>query len=122
MLAKAEQFLGTARMVIESEDHESSVSRAYYAVFHAIRALLDLGEPPESHPQIIDRCVRWNTTHTRLSAAGMLRGHKNLRSSLEALHRWRNQADYWVGLTSEERAKDAVDYARRFLAVVKEGL
>ena len=39
-LEKARQKLGVARRLRDSGDHDDAVSRAYYAAFHAAKALL----------------------------------------------------------------------------------
>lgn len=40
-LGKAERFLRAADRAFDSEDWETAVSRAYYAVYHAVIALLE---------------------------------------------------------------------------------
>lgn len=40
-LAKAERFLRAAERAIEAEDWETAVSRAYYAAYHSVVALLE---------------------------------------------------------------------------------
>ncbi|MDD9989075.1 MAG: HEPN domain-containing protein [Spirochaetaceae bacterium] len=39
-MEKARQKLGVAERLRDSGDHEDAVSRAYYAAFHAVKALL----------------------------------------------------------------------------------
>ena len=49
-LEKAEKKLEVAKKLFDSADYEDSVSRAYYAVFHASQALLlTEGEKAETH-------------------------------------------------------------------------
>ncbi|MGO9308815.1 MAG: HEPN domain-containing protein [Spirochaetia bacterium] len=49
-LEKAEQKLAVARRLLASGDFDDSVSRAYYAAFHAVRALLlTAGQNPATH-------------------------------------------------------------------------
>ena len=49
-LEKARQKLGVARRLRDSGDHDDAVSRAYYAAFHAAKALLtSAGEQPRTH-------------------------------------------------------------------------
>jgi len=53
-LEKAEKKLTVARRLLDSEDYEDAVSRAYYAVFHAAQALLlTEGEKAETHKGVI---------------------------------------------------------------------
>jgi len=49
-LEKADQKLAVARRLLASLDHDDAVSRAYYAAFHAVRALLvTVGQNPTTH-------------------------------------------------------------------------
>ena len=49
-LEKARQKLGVARRLRDSGDHDDAISRAYYAAFHAAKALLtSAGEQPRTH-------------------------------------------------------------------------
>ena len=41
-LKKAEEFLADAKLLLEHESIKSSNNRAYYSVFHALRAVLAL--------------------------------------------------------------------------------
>ncbi|GEM_PF-5550162 len=92
-LEKAERFLKTAELAFRNADYESSVSRAYYGVVHSIVALLPILENADgslpSHPVMINQCVEWNKRYTRLNPVGLLKSHKDLRSSLAGLKRWR---------------------------------
>jgi len=54
MLRKAEEKLKTAQIDFNNERYDDSISRAYYAVFHAISAvLLSKGLHYSSHSQVI---------------------------------------------------------------------
>ena len=49
-LEKSEQKLAVARRLLEASDFDDAVSRAYYAAFHAVRALLVTeGQNPTTH-------------------------------------------------------------------------
>ena len=49
-MEKARQKLGVAERLRDSGDHEDAISRAYYAAFHAVKALLtSAGEQPRTH-------------------------------------------------------------------------
>ena len=49
-LEKAQQKLATARKLLDLSDFDDSVSRAYYAAFHAVPALLTAaGQSPTTH-------------------------------------------------------------------------
>lgn len=119
-LEKAERFLRTARLALREGDHETSVSRAYYSVFHGIHALLGAAETIGRHETAIDAGVQWNRRYTRLNALGFLDNqHRDLKKSLDELYRWRNEADYQLGATDRRRAQRAVDFARRMLEAVR---
>lgn len=119
-LEKAERFLRTAQRALRDGDYESAVSRAYYAVFHSIHALLNEPETRENHPEVIRRCVQSNRTYTQLNTAGNLEGREDLNGSLRGLHRWRNEADYQLGMTNRHRAQIALEWARHIVGVIKE--
>lgn len=122
-LEKAERFLSTSRQALSAGDSETAVSRAYYGVFHAIHALLNEREVLGSHTEVINRCVQWNQRYTRLDAIGPLTGgYRDLRRSLLGLQRWRNEADYQLGMTDETKARNAMEFADRLLRVVKESM
>ena len=54
LLSKAQDKLKTARMNFEGGQYDDCVSRSYYAVFHAVTAvLLDKGLVYSSHSQVI---------------------------------------------------------------------
>lgn len=55
-LEKAFRDLRAARLLLEGDEAEASVSRAYYAVFHAATAALEMvGERPKTHKGTYDR-------------------------------------------------------------------
>lgn len=40
LLARSDRYVKSAKILIEDKDYESAVSRAYYAMFYAVEALL----------------------------------------------------------------------------------
>ena len=40
LIERSRKYLDSARILIESKDYESSVSRVYYAMFYSVEALL----------------------------------------------------------------------------------
>ncbi len=53
---KAEEMLASAKRDMEAEDYASANNRAYYAIFHAMRAVLALdGEDFKKHSAVIAR-------------------------------------------------------------------
>lgn len=54
LILKAEKFLSSARLLVESGDFDSAVSRAYYAAFYIAEVLLDArGFSFSSHKSVI---------------------------------------------------------------------
>lgn len=55
-LSRAGEMLKTARRDLEAEDYASANNRAYYCIFHAMRAVLALtGEDYKKHSGVISR-------------------------------------------------------------------
>lgn len=55
-MRKAQEMLASAKRDIEAEDYASANNRAYYAIFHAMRAVLALdGEDYKKHSAVISR-------------------------------------------------------------------
>lgn len=55
-IAKAKRFLKSAEILIKEEDYDSSVSRAYYAMFYSVEAvLLTKSIATSSHKGIISK-------------------------------------------------------------------
>ncbi len=53
---KAEEMLASAKRDMEAKDYASANNRAYYAIFHAMRAVLALdGEDFKTHSAVIAR-------------------------------------------------------------------
>lgn len=89
LLVKAERFLASARLLAESRDLDSAVSRVYYAAFYVAQALLDaLGISSSSHRGVISAFGKEFAQKGRLDP----RFHRLLITAFEK----RQQADYWV--------------------------
>lgn len=87
LLRKADRHLRSAQLLLESEDIDSAVSRAYYAAFYLAEALLDaLGQSFSSHRAVISAFGLEFAKTGRLDA----RFHRLLISAFEK----RQQADY----------------------------
>lgn len=55
-MRKAREMLASAKRDIDAEDYASTNNRAYYAIFHAMRAVLALdGEDYKRHSAVISR-------------------------------------------------------------------
>lgn len=85
-LARAEELFGAARALVVAGFASDAVSRAYYAVFHLIRAaLLSRGLEPRSHGGAL------RLLNTELTRKGHLPAFSKLVSGLQ---RSREAADY----------------------------
>ena len=58
-LEKAQEFLGVAKTTLELQLYETAANRSYYAIFHAVRALLALeGKDFKKHSGVISAFQR----------------------------------------------------------------
>ena len=108
-LEKAERKLEVAEKLFNSADYEDSVSRAYYAVFHATQALLlTEGEKAETHKGVV----------TLFSLLFIKTGkfRKDLLKYLANLKDERENGDYEIfSYTDKDTAATAIAEAREFL-------
>jgi uncharacterized protein (UPF0332 family) len=106
-------------------DHESALSRAYYAMLHAAIALLVAYGLPEVegwkiHVQVLNTCAREDRRYTWFHGIRFLRGAGGLQRSLAALHAQRDDADYDIGKITPTGAQEALRFAREFIRRVEE--
>jgi uncharacterized protein (UPF0332 family) len=88
------------------------VSRSYYAVLHALKALSPQADQSKTHPGVmssIDFSVPWPS----------LRNTRSIRAALDMLQRWREQADYALEILDETQGADAVVFAQGFVVTAK---
>lgn len=108
-LEKAERKLEVAEKLFHSADYEDSVSRAYYAVFHATQALLlTEGEKAETHKGVV----------TLFSLLFIKTGkfRKDLLKYLANLKDERENGDYEIfSYTDKGTAATAIAEAKEFL-------
>ena len=108
-LEKAGKKLKVAEKLFNSGDYEDSVSRAYYAVFHATQALLlTEGEKAETHKGVV----------TLFSLLFVKTGkfRKDLLKSLANLKDERENGDYEIfSYTDKNTAATAIAEAQEFL-------
>lgn len=108
-LEKAGKKLEVAEKLFNSADYEDSVSRAYYAVFHATQALLlTEGEKAETHKGVV----------TLFSLLFVKTGkfRKDLLKYLANLKDERENGDYEIfSYTDKDTATTAIAEAREFL-------
>lgn len=112
-IARAETFLYAAEKLFKIELWDDSVSRSYYAVFHAATAaLLSQGIVRKSHHAI------WSAFGQYLAATGRIdrEFHRNALDIFEA----RNLSDYSAkSWTTREDAEESLQNARAFVAAAK---
>jgi len=108
-MEKADKKLKAARRLLETEDYEDAVSRAYYAVYHAAQSLLlSEGEKAETHKGIV--------TLFGLLFVKTGKFKKNLGKYLANLKDDRESSDYEVfSYIDKETAETAVMEAEEFI-------
>jgi hypothetical protein len=111
-LARADQALRAAQALVDAGLYSDSASRAYYAAYHFLRALLfSRGLEPRTHSGAIHV---FNTDFVR---AGTFSSAHN--RALAGLQRARELADYDAGVAfSAEDAERLMDEAREFREAV----
>ena len=110
---KSAKIYSTAQKLIEDEDYNSAINRAYYAVFHMITALLILDKWNfKSHSAVISKFQQLYIK-TRIF-------DKNLSDIIRDLYEYRNDSDYtdffWA---SQEEAEAQIQNAKIFIDTLK---
>jgi len=117
-LEKAEKKLRSATLLLNEEFYEDAVSRAYYAVFHAIVALLRFKEVDLSrhkHTFILNQ-FRIQYIDTQILASDLFSKILNIRGI-------REHADYSINTVIEEiEAERIVNDAQIVVDTIKEYL
>jgi uncharacterized protein (UPF0332 family) len=114
LLQKAESKLKTAEIDCRSGQHDDAVSRAYYAVFHALSAaLLKRGLVFSSHGQVIGAFNR------ELVKSGVF--PLEFTTFVQALFDDRQAVDYDVESSVDEvTAREHIDHAVRILQAIRQ--
>lgn len=107
LLDAAEGKISVAEKLLDEGDFEDAVSRAYYGMFHAAKAvLLEEGSKPKSHQGVVSELGKFFRD----------RMDKELISSFSQIQTLREDADYEPYFTVEEkRAEEVIDTAKKFL-------
>ena len=115
-IKKAEKFLKTAELVLDSGDYDSCVSRCYYAMFFmAEAALLTKSLRASTHKGVI------SLFGEHFVKAGIF--EREIGKSLTDVHDKRLVGDYGVGfVVTREEAESAVVTAKKFVRVLKKHL
>jgi uncharacterized protein (UPF0332 family) len=112
-LKKANQKLQTSKKLYDDEEYEDAISRAYYAMYHAARALLlTKNIEPKTHKGVLTSLGQFFIkTGTLERAYGkMLAYAKELRENGD-------YSEYYVA--AEEDAKIVIDDAQKFIEEIK---
>jgi len=112
-IQKANKKLEVAEKLLKSSDYDDSVSRAYYAVFHAAQALLlTVGERAETHKGIV---MLFGLLFVKTGKFS-----KNIGKYLANLKDDRESGDYEVfSYIDKETAETAISEAKQFLKEAK---
>ena len=111
-LAKAEETLETAKRDMNAEDYASANNRAYYCIFHAMRAVIALdGEDYKKHSAVI---ARFTMNYLKTEILSREYGKRISNASLI-----RNRSDYEdFYICSIEDTQKLVEGAEDFLRSV----
>ncbi len=115
-LEKAEECLTDAKLLLERESYRSAANRSYYAVFHAMRAVLALdGYDSQKHSGIISEFRRLyiKTGIFESSMSACIRDLFDLRTESD-------YNDFFVA--SKADISEQVNHAEYFVAQIKKYL
>ena len=113
-LKSSKERLEAAELLFKNNMIIDSISRAYYSMFHAARALLFLyGEEPKTHEGTIREFSRIITEEKIIDK----KFGRDLRQVFEA----RESSDYRIGVIFDiEDAKEVLDKSKEFVKKVTE--
>ncbi len=116
MLAKSDEKMKAAQVLLDNAIYDDSASRSYYAVFHAISAVLfSKNLVFSSHKETIGS---FNKEFIKTSIFV-----KNTSLMIEKLFRSRQSGDYDIKVCiDKETACERLDYARQILSSCREYL
>ena len=113
---KAEEMLLSSRRDMEAEDYASANNRAYYAIFHAMRAVLALdGEDFKKHSAVIARF-----TLNYLKPEILPREYSKLISNASLIRNRSDYEDFYI--CSVEDTKTLFSGAEAFCREIGESL
>ena len=112
-LEKAEENLAAARSLISSGSYRIATTRTYYAIFHAMRAVLALDGIDRKHHSAIIAEFRRLYIRTGLIS-------KNQSETISKLSDLRSDSDYDdFFIVSKEEAIEALDEAEAFVSEIR---
>lgn len=111
-LQKADERLSTAKLLFENEKYEAALSRAYYGMFHAAKALLETeNSSPKTHAGV----------NSELGKLFRDRIDLELLRDFSRIQEMREDADY--GTSSDftrKQVEEALETAEKFVSKAKE--
>ena len=112
-LERAEEDIRTARINLENGLYKGAINRAYYAIFHAIRAVNALdGFDASKHSSVI---AHFNQYHVHKGEF-----EKGTYKIIDSAYRIREKCDYSdFFIVSKEEAQEQYEKALSFLESVK---
>lgn len=116
LLNKAKSKLKTAQIDFDNNQYDDAVSRAYYAVFHAISAtLLSKNLVYSSHSQTIGA---FNKEFVKTNVFP-----KDVTAQIQALYEERQTGDYdAIAQIDEETAQECISQAKRIIILIEQYL
>jgi uncharacterized protein (UPF0332 family) len=116
LIKKAHRYLKSAEMLLLDKDFESSVSRAYYAMFYCAEAvLLTRNLSFSSHKGVI------SAFGEHFVKTGVF--PKEFGRELNRAFEKRQLGDYeYISLISDEDAEEILEYGKQFINVIENWL
>lgn len=112
LLKTAEEDLDTAEYLLDGEKFNTSISRSYYSIFNAAKALLlEKNSNPKTHSGV----------STELGKLFRNLLTPEVTSKYSKIQSWREEADYSTGRDFDEKeAQEALEFAEEFLQKTRE--
>ena len=112
-LARADAFLNDSRILLEAGSFSSSISRSYYAIFHAVKAILsEFGIERKSHQAV------WSEFGQKVAKPGLM-DKKYHSMGVKLFHR-RLESDYLPQPNETVAdAQQAISFATEFVAACR---
>lgn len=116
LITRARKYLESAEILLKSKDYESSVSRAYYAMFYSVEALLlTEGITVSTHKGVI------SAFGERFIKTGIFR--KEMSEELSRAFEKRQLGDYeYTFVISEDEAVEMFENGKNFVEKIVEYL
>lgn len=115
-LEHADECISAATSLLQSENYKSAANRAYYTVFHAMRAVLAYDKIDMKHHSGI--IAEFRRLYVKTGVFDV-----ELSKIISILSDSRNDSDYDdFFIVSKEEAAEQINYAKLFLNAIKEYL